>query len=74
MRSEHQMAMHVLDLLAMVPGDDPKVQQARELKADCCDALAQKNTIFVSRSMLSGSAILLRKGIRRWSENDVRGK
>ena len=73
-RGEHQMAMHVLDLLAMVPGNDPKVQQARELKADCCDALARKNTIFVSRSMLNGSAVLLRKGIRRWSENDVRGK
>ena len=71
---EHQMAMHVLDLLALVPGDDAKVQRARNLKADCCDALAASNTIFVSRSMLAGSARLLRDGIRRWSEVDVRGK
>ena len=71
---DHQMAMHVLDLVALVPGNDPKVQQARDLKADCCDALAATNTIFVSRSMLTGSARLLREGIRRWSEIDVRGR
>jgi alkyl sulfatase BDS1-like metallo-beta-lactamase superfamily hydrolase len=67
---DHQMAMHVLDLVAMQTGDDPRVQEARNLKADCCDALASKNSIFVSRSMLSGSARLLRQGIRRWSEHD----
>ena len=65
---EHQLAMHVLDLVANAPGNDPLVQQARDLKADCCDALARGCSIFVSRSMYTGSASMLRSGKRRWSE------
>ncbi|MFV0524201.1 MAG: alkyl sulfatase dimerization domain-containing protein [Acidimicrobiales bacterium] len=63
-----QVALHVLDLLALAPGDDEPVQQARRLKAECCDALARQTAPFVSRSLYRGSARLLRTGRTRWSQ------
>lgn len=65
---EHQLALHVVDLVAMAPGDDPVLAEARELKADCCDALSKQTEPFVSRSLYRNSAKLLRSGRRRWSE------
>lgn len=65
---EHQKAMHVLDLVALAPGNDPVVQEARNLKADCCDVLSKNTTIYVSKNMFRSSAALLRRGLRRWSE------
>jgi len=67
-KGEFQKAMHVLDLVALAPGDDATVQEARNLKADCCDALAKATTIYVSKNMFRSSAVLLRRGLRRWSE------
>lgn len=65
---EYQLALHVIDLVAMAPGDDAVLAEARELKADCCDALAKQTEPFVSRSLYRNSAKLLRSGRRRWSE------
>jgi alkyl sulfatase BDS1-like metallo-beta-lactamase superfamily hydrolase len=65
---QHQAAMHVLDLIAMAPDDAPEITEARELKAQCCDHLASRTTIYVSKSMYRSSAALLRRGLRRWSE------
>ncbi|MCP5265893.1 MAG: MBL fold metallo-hydrolase [Burkholderiaceae bacterium] len=65
---EHQLALHVIDLLAMAPGNDPLLAEARELKAACCDALSRQTAPFVSRSLYRGSARLLRAGKRGWSE------
>ncbi len=65
---EHQLALHVIDLIAMAPGDNATLVAARNLKADCCDVLARQTDPFVSRSLYFGSARLLRAGKRRWSE------
>ena len=67
-QGEWQLALHVVDLVAMAPGDDDVLIAARRLKADCCDALARATDPFVSRSLYFGSARLLRAGKRRWSE------
>lgn len=65
---EYQLALHVVDLVAMAPGDDAVLVEARSLKADCCDKLARQTEPFVSRSLYFGSSRLLRAGKRRWSE------
>ncbi len=65
---EWQLALHVIDLVAMAPGDSDVLTVARRLKADCCEALARSTDPFVSRSLYFGSARLLRAGKRRWSE------
>ena len=63
-----EKALHVLDLVALAPGDSPAIEEARRLKADCCERLAGECTIFVSRSLYRGSARLLRSGRTRWSQ------
>lgn len=65
---DHQTAMHVLDLIALAPGSDARIVLARELKAQCCEALARATEPFVSRSLYFGSARLLRAGATRWSQ------
>lgn len=63
-----QLALHVIDLVALCPGDDPVTRQAQEQKAEWCEQLGRSDVPFVSRSLYRGSAALLRAGIRRWSE------
>lgn len=46
-----QEALHVIDLLAQAPGEDPLIVRARALKADLCKARAQQATSYVSRSL-----------------------
>jgi uncharacterized sulfatase len=65
---ELQLALHVVDLVALAPGDDPVVDEARRAKAEWCDALARRTAPFVSRSLYKGSARLLRNGHTRWSQ------
>lgn len=65
---EWQLALHVLDLVAGAPGDDPLLFEARTLKGDCAAALAQTCPTFVSRSIYKGAAMLHRAGLRRASE------
>ena len=65
---EWQLALHVLDLVAGAPGDDPVLAEARTLKADCAEALAKACPTFVSRSIYKGAAMLHRAGLRRASE------
>lgn len=65
---DDQLALHVLDLIALAPGHSPAVAEARQLKADCCDRLAADCSVFVSRSLYRGSARLLRSGRTRWSQ------
>ncbi len=65
---DDRLALHVLDLVALAPGDAPVIEEARRLKAQCCDRLAGECTIFVSRSLYRGSARLLRSGRTRWSQ------
>lgn len=65
---EWQLALHVLDLVAGAPGDDPALLEARTLKGDCAEALGKACPTFVSRSIYRGAATLHRAGKRRASE------
>lgn len=65
---EHQLALHVLDLVAGAPGDDPVLVEARVLKGDCAEELGRRCPTFVSRSIYFGAAKLHRAGLRRTSE------
>ena len=55
---EHQLALHVVDLLAMAAGDEPGVAAARALKAEIAAALAQDPPAYMSgnyyRAVASG--------------------
>lgn len=65
---ETQMALHVIDLIALAPGDDPVVVEARVLKADLCRQRAEQVRPYVSKALYETSARLLDDGKRRWSE------
>jgi uncharacterized sulfatase len=45
---EHQLALHVVDLLALAEGDQPSVVAARELKAEIAAALAEDPPAYMS--------------------------
>lgn len=68
---DYQLALHVIDLVALAPGDDDHLVAARDLKAACCDKLARQTEPFVSRSLYTSSAIMFRAGNRRWSESPL---
>ncbi|MEZ5376083.1 MAG: alkyl sulfatase dimerization domain-containing protein [Acidimicrobiales bacterium] len=63
-----QLAMHVIDLVALAPSGEPSVIEARELKAELCAELARQTEPFVSRSLYFGFARLYRAGKVRWSQ------
>ncbi|WP_425825775.1 alkyl sulfatase dimerization domain-containing protein [Streptomyces fractus] len=45
-----QEALHVIDLLALAPGDARELAAARELKSELCGLRAKEATSYVSRS------------------------
>ncbi|MGY2492523.1 alkyl sulfatase dimerization domain-containing protein [Cupriavidus sp. CP313] len=51
-----QLALHVIDLLALDDGDDPLEQEARALKAQLCETLAGRVTSVVSRHLYLSAA------------------
>jgi uncharacterized sulfatase len=57
-----QLALHVVDLLALAPGDDDEVIEARALKAELCDTLALGASSFVSQSLYVSSARIIAEG------------
>jgi uncharacterized sulfatase len=57
-----QLALHVVDVIALAPGDDPDVVAARALKADLCNQLADQTPSFVSRSLYLSTARIIAKG------------
>ncbi len=59
---EAQLALHVIDLLALAPGEDPELADARALKADLCRTLSDAATSFVSQSLYRSSAEIIGKG------------
>jgi alkyl sulfatase BDS1-like metallo-beta-lactamase superfamily hydrolase len=67
-QGEHQLALHVVDLIAQAPGDDDVLVAARRLKGDCAEALARACPTFVSRSIYFGAARLHHSNLRRASE------
>ncbi|MGI9645961.1 MAG: alkyl sulfatase dimerization domain-containing protein [Ilumatobacteraceae bacterium] len=63
---EIQLALHVIDLLALGSGDEADVVEARALKAELCRARAGEVEPFVSKSCLHTSAALLGRGEASW--------
>lgn len=61
-----QLALHVVDLLALGHGDEPVVVAARDLKAELCIARASEVTPYVSKSCYRSSARLLSDGPASW--------
>ncbi|MNT80956.1 hypothetical protein D3C72_2204900 [compost metagenome] len=61
-RGDLQLALHVIDLLALVPGDAPHVTEARQLKAEWLRARAKQVQSYVSRSLYVAAAMVLEAG------------
>jgi uncharacterized sulfatase len=59
---EPQLALHVVDQLALAPGEESEVVEARALKAELCNALALEAKSFVSQSLYVSSARIIEKG------------
>jgi len=53
---DFQMALHVIDLLALAPGDDAEVTEARALKAELCHLRAKDVPSFVSTNLYLSTA------------------
>ena len=59
---EVQLALHVVDVLALAPVDEDVVEEARALKAELCRKLALTARSFVSQSLYVSSARLIGDG------------
>lgn len=64
---ETQLALHVVDLLALAPGDAPEIEEARTLKAELCRKRAEEVEPYVSKACYSSSAQLLEAGHTSWT-------
>lgn len=62
---ELKLALHVVDLLALAPGNDEDVVAARALKAEICRGLAKEAPSFVSQSLYLSTAQVIEKGGKR---------
>jgi alkyl sulfatase BDS1-like metallo-beta-lactamase superfamily hydrolase len=62
-----QLALHVIDLLALGRGDEPAVIEARALKAELCRSRSREVEPFVSKSCFRSSAALLDTGETSWT-------
>lgn len=61
-----QLALHVIDLLALAPGDAPELTEARLLKAELCRKRAKEIEPYVSQACYRSSAALLERGETSW--------
>lgn len=61
-----QLAMHVIDLVALGPDDEPAVIRARSLKADLCRARSKQIAPYPSKGLYKSSGIRLKQGITSW--------
>jgi alkyl sulfatase BDS1-like metallo-beta-lactamase superfamily hydrolase len=66
-QGETQLALHVIDLLALAEGDREDVVEARALKAELCRTRAGEVAPFVSKSCYRSSARLLDDGHTSWT-------
>jgi alkyl sulfatase BDS1-like metallo-beta-lactamase superfamily hydrolase len=66
-RGDTQLALHVIDLLALADGDDPAVVEARAFKAELCRIRSKEIDPFVSKSCYRSSAGLLDDGHTSWT-------
>jgi uncharacterized sulfatase len=63
---EIQLAMYVVDLLALAPGNDGAVGEAKALKAELCRERAKQVAPFVSKGLYWSMAELLAEGETSW--------
>jgi len=61
-----QLAMHVIDLVALGPDDEPAVIRARGIKSDLCRARSKQVEPYPSKGLYKSSATLLREGTTSW--------
>ncbi len=66
-RGETQLALHVIDLLALAAADDGVTRRAQALKAALCRQRATEVAPHVSRAMHESSARLLERGETSWT-------
>jgi len=64
---ETQLALHVIDVLALGESDDAEVIEARALKAELCRTRAKEVDPFVSKSCFRSTANLIETGNSSWS-------
>ena len=63
-----QLALHVIDLVALAPGDEGLVGEAKALKAKLCSQRAREVDPYVSKALFWSSASLLRRGRDSWRD------
>lgn len=61
-----QLAMHVIDLVALGPDDEPAVVRARAIKSDLCRARSKEIAPYPSKGLYKSSGIRLKQGIISW--------
>ena len=61
-----QLAMHVIDLVALGPDDEPAVIRARAIKSDLCRARSKEIDPYPSKGLYKSSGIRLKQGIISW--------
>jgi uncharacterized sulfatase len=61
-----QLAMHVIDLVALGPDDEPAVARARAVKSDLCRARSKEIDPYPSKGLYKSSGIRLKQGIISW--------
>lgn len=65
---ETQLALHVIDLIALAGGYTGEVVEARALKAELCAVRGKQVRPYVSKALYTTSASLLTAGHSRWSQ------
>jgi uncharacterized sulfatase len=63
-----QLALHVIDLVALGPDDEPAVTRARTIKADLYRARSKEIAPYPSKGLYKSSATLLREGTTSWED------
>ena len=61
-----QLAMHVIDLVALGPDDEPAVVRARAVKSELCRARSKEIQPYPSKGLYKSSGIRLKQGIISW--------
>lgn len=59
---KHQLALHVIDVLATAIGEAPELAQARQLKAQWLRQRAREVSSYVSRSLYHAAATMIENG------------
>jgi len=65
---EIQLALHVIDLVALAPGHEGVVGEAKALKAKLCSQRAREVDPYVSKALFWSSAALLKQGYDSWQD------